>query len=410
MISEKTDILEPIYFTDESVQVSGTPTNVNIPPQDSKPSVNSDSDEDLSNSRTSEESHQPESLAIQETELTNSEQPKHLNLSETASTTSEISADIVDSETPSLVSNLESEVISNTESFSKTGVESGSESSSITTNEEESRSESSSKISTEVESRNLETGLASETLKNPDSSNIEVQAVATENLVPEISIDTVLAPETLKNPDSSNIYVQENGPVNENHIPDISNQPEEQQTQSGSQDETSNVQARTQDPSQEADLQNLFNNLVDEPKEDSFISDSNVKESQTVHDLFIGDAETQNDFAEISNDSILAPNSQIDDLRAQAFPSQDFEGVLTNEEKTGLEEVVSSITAEQFQEENDPVFYKIDEDNGPFGSTTNPRFSRKRRSVIIEVCGHSLMTSRNSDYFLPPPLTTLKAS
>ena len=310
-------------------------------------------------------------------------------------------------------------MINNTESFSKTEVESEPESSSIT--------------STEVESRNLETGLTPQTLKNPDSSNIEVQeiTVASENPVPEISIETGLASETLKHPDSSNIEVQEitldsESPVpvisietglaseplktpdssnidvqeitatTENPVPDISNQPEEQQTQSGSQDETSNVQTRTQDPAQEENLQNFFNNLVDEPKEDSFISNSNVRETQTVHDLFIGDADTQNNFAEIPNDSTFPPNSLIDniDLTAQAFPNQDFEGViqvnlLTDEERTGLEEFVSSITTEQVQEQNDPAFPKIDEDNGPFGWTTNPRFSRKRRSVIAEVWGHS---------------------
>ena len=483
MISEKTDNLEPISITAESVQVSGTPTTFNIPPQDSTPLVNSDFDQDLSTSQTSEESDQPASLAILETELTNSEPAKHQKI-----TLSEAAVN-VDSETPTPEINLESGVINNTESFSKTEVESEPESSSIT--------------STEVESRNLETGLTPQTLKNPDSSNIEVQeiTVASENPVPEISIETGLASETLKHPDSSNIEVQEitldsespvpvisietglaseplktpdssnidvlettvgnENPVSdisidtglasetlkhpdssnnevqeitldsespvpvisietglaseplktpdssnidvqeitattENPVPDISNQPEEQQTQSGSQDETSNVQTRTQDPAQEENLQNFFNNLVDEPKEDSFISNSNVRETQTVHDLFIGDSDTQNNFAEIPNDSTFPPNSLIDniDLTAQAFPNQDFEGViqvnlLTDEERTGLEEFVSSITTEQVQEQNDPAFPKIDEDNGPFGWTTNPRFSRKRRSVIAEVWGHS---------------------
>ena len=345
-------------------------------------------------------------------------------------------------------------MINNTESFSKTGVESEPESSSITSTEVESRNletgltpqtlknPDSSNIEVQeitVASENpvpeisIETGLASETLKHPDSSNIEVQeitldsespvpvisietglaseplktpdssnidvletTVGNENPVPEISIETGLASETLKHPDSSNIDIQETTVTTENPVPDISNQPEDQPTQSGSQDETSNVQTRTQDPAQEENLQNFFNNLVDEPKEDSFISNSNVRETQTVHDLFIGDADTQNNFAEIPNDSTFPPNSLIDniDLTAQAFPNQDFEGViqvnlLTDEERTGLEEFVSSITTEQVQEQNDPAFTKIEEDNGPFGWTTNPRFSRKRRSVIAEVWGHS---------------------
>jgi hypothetical protein len=283
---------EQISSTEESFQSSS------LPPIESVPQKYSQFTENINYEIIEvipKESEQSQPLTTQESLELNNPEPFNNDVTLQAATTVKPFTFYVNSETPTTEPHLELSDSQFTDiPNSERGVENSqdikeSEKSVIVTNPESAELTSS-------EPPTIEEIIQAETTLPPRAIfetaepvlNLEVSESPSENKSekePE-NFQIGLTPETLKTPNSITVSSGEVILSYESHITDISNQ---------SDVEISNKQELGEEADKSGDFSNVFDKLVNEAQEDFFILNSgqNERETQTVHDLFFGDAENQ---------------------------------------------------------------------------------------------------------------------